>query len=211
MLEILSQRADVWGEIRLIASARSAGRKLRGARRGGRGRRARRGGASTASTSRCSTCRTRSPREWAPIAAARGAVVVDNSGAFRMDPDVPLVVPEVNAARRARTGRAGIIANPNCTTLSMIVALGALHRRVRAARAGRRLVPGRVRRRAGRHRHAARRSSRRSPATATLGHRARRRPPRGRRRLGPVPGAAGAQRRAVGRLAQGRRLVLARS
>ena len=64
--------------------------------------------------------------EWAPIAAARGAVVVDNSGAFRMDPDVPLVVPEVNAERRNRPK--GIIANPNCTTLSMMAAMGALHR-----------------------------------------------------------------------------------
>ena len=64
--------------------------------------------------------------QWAPIAASKGAVVVDNSGAFRMDPDVPLVVPEVNA-HAARVRPRGIIANPNCTTLSMIVALGALH------------------------------------------------------------------------------------
>jgi aspartate-semialdehyde dehydrogenase len=66
--------------------------------------------------------------QWAPIAAARGAVAVDNSGAFRMDPDVPLVVPEVNALA-ARERPRGIISNPNCTTLSMIVALGALHAR----------------------------------------------------------------------------------
>src|SRR5699024_12331894 len=65
--------------------------------------------------------------EWAPIAAARGAVAVDNSGAFRLDPDVPLVVPEVNADQVSNRPR-GIIANPNCTTLSMIVAIGALHR-----------------------------------------------------------------------------------
>ena len=65
--------------------------------------------------------------EWAPIAAARGAVAVDNSGAFRMDPEVPLVVPEVNPDA-AFTRPRGIIANPNCTTLSMIVAMGALHR-----------------------------------------------------------------------------------
>ena len=57
----------------------------------------------------------------------RGAVAVDNSGAFRMDPDVPLVVPEVNP-RPARNRPRGIIANPNCTTLSMIAAIGALHR-----------------------------------------------------------------------------------
>jgi aspartate-semialdehyde dehydrogenase len=53
-------------------------------------------------------------------------VAVDNSGAFRMDPDVPLVVPEVNAAA-ARIRPKGIVSNPNCTTLSMIVAMGALH------------------------------------------------------------------------------------
>jgi len=64
---------------------------------------------------------------WAPIAAARGAVVVDNSGAFRMDPDVPLVVPEVNAGQIAKRPK-GIIANANCTTLSLIVAMAALHR-----------------------------------------------------------------------------------
>ena len=65
--------------------------------------------------------------EWAPVAVAKGAVAVDNSGAFRMDPQVPLVVPEVNASA-ARERPKGIIANPNCTTLSMIVAIGALHR-----------------------------------------------------------------------------------
>src|SRR5215207_158445 len=65
---------------------------------------------------------------WAPIAASKGAVVVDNSGAFRMDPDVPLVAPEVNA-EAARNRPRGIISNPNCTTLSMIVAMGALHHR----------------------------------------------------------------------------------
>jgi aspartate-semialdehyde dehydrogenase len=65
--------------------------------------------------------------QWAPVAAARGAVVVDNSGAFRMDPDVPLVVPEVNPEQVPRRPK-GIIANPNCTTLSLIVAMAALHR-----------------------------------------------------------------------------------
>src|SRR5439155_24452750 len=64
---------------------------------------------------------------WGPVAAARGAAVVDNSGAFRMDPDVPLVVPEVNPEQVARRPK-GIIANPNCTTLSLIVAMAALHR-----------------------------------------------------------------------------------
>ena len=58
--------------------------------------------------------------EWAPIAVARGAVAVDNSGAFRMDPDVPLVVPEINP-EQVRNRPKGIIANANCTTLAMIV------------------------------------------------------------------------------------------
>jgi aspartate-semialdehyde dehydrogenase len=65
-------------------------------------------------------------KEWAPIAASKGAVVVDNSGAFRMDDQVPLVVPEVNPDQIKNRPK-GIISNPNCTTLSMIVAMGALH------------------------------------------------------------------------------------
>jgi aspartate-semialdehyde dehydrogenase len=65
--------------------------------------------------------------EWAPIAASKGCVVVDNSGAFRMDDQVPLVVPEVNP-EQVKNRPKGIISNPNCTTLSMIVAMGALHK-----------------------------------------------------------------------------------
>ena len=64
-------------------------------------------------------------REWSPIAAAAGAVVVDNSSAFRMDPNVPLVVPEVNPHDVA--WNKGIIANPNCSTIQMVVALKPLH------------------------------------------------------------------------------------
>ena len=129
MLDILSKRKDVYGEIRLIASARSAGKKL--------------------------TCRGQEltvvaltpeafegidiamfdvpdevSKEWAPIAASKGCVVVDNSGAFRMDKDVPLVVPEVNP-EQVKNRSKGIISNPNCTTLSMIVAMGALHKQYR--------------------------------------------------------------------------------
>lgn len=65
-------------------------------------------------------------RELAPMAAAAGAVVVDNSSAWRMDPDVPLVVPEVNMAAAARRPK-GIIANPNCSTIQLVVALKPLH------------------------------------------------------------------------------------
>jgi aspartate-semialdehyde dehydrogenase len=125
MCDLLSSRRNVWGEIRLVASARSAGRSI-----------VVRGeplivlelvpevfdGVDVAMFDVPDDVSA----EWAPIAAARGAVVVDNSGAFRMDPQVPLVVPEVNRAE-VRNRPRGIIANPNCTTLAMVVALGALH------------------------------------------------------------------------------------
>jgi aspartate-semialdehyde dehydrogenase len=125
MLDILSTRPNVWGEIRLLASARSAGKGLIC-----RGEELIVQELTPESFDGVDVAMFDVPDEvsefWAPIAAAHGVVVVDNSGAFRMDADVPLVVPEVNpeaAKNRAR----GIISNPNCTTLSMIVALGALH------------------------------------------------------------------------------------
>src|SRR4051794_14443938 len=65
-------------------------------------------------------------REYSPIAAKAGAVVVDNSSAWRMDPDVPLVVPEVNAHALAYIPK-GIVANPNCSTIQIVVALKPLH------------------------------------------------------------------------------------
>jgi aspartate-semialdehyde dehydrogenase len=65
-------------------------------------------------------------RELAPQAAARGAVVIDNSSAWRMDPQVPLVVPEVNPQHAADRPK-GIIANPNCSTIQMVVALKPIH------------------------------------------------------------------------------------
>jgi len=65
-------------------------------------------------------------REYGPIAAKSGAVVIDNSSAWRMDPDVPLVVPEVNMDA-AKNRPKGIIANPNCSTIQMVVALKPLH------------------------------------------------------------------------------------
>ena len=65
-------------------------------------------------------------REFSPIAAKAGAVVVDNSSAWRMDPEVPLVVPEVNADALQSIPK-GIVANPNCSTIQMVVALKPLH------------------------------------------------------------------------------------
>jgi len=126
MLELLSTRPNVWGEIRLIASKRSAGKKLTC-----RGEALEVVELSPESFDGIDIAMFDVPDEisaiWAPVAVERGAVVVDNSGAFRMDPEVPLVVPEVNPTE-VKNRPKGIISNPNCTTLSMIVAVGALHR-----------------------------------------------------------------------------------
>ena len=65
--------------------------------------------------------------EWAPKIAAKGCVVIDNSSRWRMDPDVPLIVPEVNASAIAGYAKKNIIANPNCSTAQMVVALKPLH------------------------------------------------------------------------------------
>jgi len=126
MLDILSKRPNVYGEIRLIASARSAGKKLMC-----RGEELTVVALSPEAFDGIDIAMFDVPdeisAEWGPIAASRGAVVVDNSGAFRMDADVPLVVPEVNPLDAQKRPR-GIISNPNCTTLSMIVAMGALNK-----------------------------------------------------------------------------------
>jgi len=126
MLDLLSTRQDVWGEIRLIASPRSAGRRLPV-----RGVETEVIALSEQAFDGVDVAMFDVPDEvsaaWVPVAAARGAVCVDNSGAFRMDPEVPLVVPEVNP-QDALVRPKGAIANPNCTTLSLIVAVGALHR-----------------------------------------------------------------------------------
>ncbi len=126
MLDILSKRKDVYGEIRLIASARSAGKKLIC-----RGEELTVVALSPEAFEGIDIAMFDVPDEvsleWAPIAASKGCVVVDNSGAFRMDDQVPLVVPEVNP-EQIKNRPKGIISNPNCTTLSMIVAMGALHK-----------------------------------------------------------------------------------
>ncbi|MET9493480.1 aspartate-semialdehyde dehydrogenase [Streptomyces sp. NPDC006552] len=125
LLQILSQHADIWGEIRLAASPRSAGRKLTL-----RGAEVEVVALEESLFDGVDVVMFDVPdevaAEWAPVAAAKGAVVVDNSAAFRTDPQVPLVVPELNP-HAARVRPRGIISSPNCTTLSMIVAVGALH------------------------------------------------------------------------------------
>ncbi len=129
MREVISARPDIWGEIRLIASARSAGRLLPV-----RGEQVPVTELSAEAFDGVDIAMFDVPDEvsaqWAPVAAARGAVVIDKSGAFRMDPQVPLVVPEVNPAAAANRPK-GIISVPNCTTLSMIVVLGVLHQAYR--------------------------------------------------------------------------------
>ncbi|OXM70676.1 MULTISPECIES: aspartate-semialdehyde dehydrogenase [Amycolatopsis] len=127
MIDIINGRPSVpWGEIRLIASPRSAGKKITV-----RGEELTVIALSPEAFDGVDVAMFDVPdevsAEWAPIAAERGAIAVDNSGAFRMDDEVPLVVPEVNSDKVRQRPR-GIIANPNCTTLSMMAALGALHR-----------------------------------------------------------------------------------
>jgi aspartate-semialdehyde dehydrogenase len=126
MLDVISTRDDVWGEIRLVASARSAGKRLRV-----RGQEVEVAALTPEVFDGVDLAMFDVPdqvsAQWAPVAAERGVVVIDKSGAFRMDDEVPLVVPEVNPGQAAIRPK-GIISVPNCTTLSLIVAASALHR-----------------------------------------------------------------------------------
>ncbi|MEU8257826.1 aspartate-semialdehyde dehydrogenase [Micromonospora inaquosa] len=126
MCELLTGRRNVWGEIRLIASERSVGRRVRC-----RGEELVVQALTPEAFDGVDVAMFDVPdevsAEWAPIAVTRGAIAVDNSGAFRMDRDVPLVVPEINP-EQVRNRPRGIIANANCTTLAMIVAVAPLHR-----------------------------------------------------------------------------------
>ena len=127
MIDIINNRENIWGEIRLIASPRSAGKQIMV-----------HGAPHTvvaldeSAFDGIDIAMFDVPDEvsevWAPIAAAKGVVCVDNSAAFRMNPEVPLVVPEVNPFA-AKSRPLGIISNPNCTTLTMMAALGALHQK----------------------------------------------------------------------------------
>lgn len=129
MIDIINARENIWGEIRLIASARSAGKEIMV-----HGKPHLVVALTEEAFDGIDIAMFDVPDEvsemWAPIAAAKGVVAIDNSAAFRMNPSVPLVVPEVNP-EMARSRPLGIIANPNCTTLTMMAALGALHRRWR--------------------------------------------------------------------------------
>ncbi|HXW31613.1 MAG TPA: aspartate-semialdehyde dehydrogenase [Acidimicrobiales bacterium] len=126
MRSVLAQRAFPADEVRFFASARSVGRRLPWA-----------GGELEVEDAFCApeagldialmSIGATASRELAPRLAAAGTLVVDNSSAWRMDPEVPLVVPEANADELDRIPK-GIVANPNCTTMVAIPVLAPLHR-----------------------------------------------------------------------------------
>jgi aspartate-semialdehyde dehydrogenase len=125
LCELLSARRNVWGEVRLVASRRSAGRRITV-----RGEELEVQELSPGVFDGIDVAMFDVPDEvaadWAPIAVKHGAVAVDNSTAFRLDRDVPLVVPEINP-EQVRNRPRGIIASANCTTVAMIVAIAPLH------------------------------------------------------------------------------------
>jgi aspartate-semialdehyde dehydrogenase len=124
MLSILRERGFPAAAVVPFASPRSAGRELEGATEPVR---ALTEGADVSGFDVALFSAGSGPsREWAPRFAAAAALVVDNSSAWRMDPEVPLVVPEVNADALAEIPR-GIVANPNCTMMQMVVVLAPLH------------------------------------------------------------------------------------
>ena len=124
MLEVLAVRGFRYSELVPFASARSAGRELAGIGTVAALREDTIAGFDVALFSAGGA----TSREWAPQFAAAGAIVVDNSSAWRMDPQVPLVVSEVNPDALERIER-GIVANPNCTTMTIMLPLKALHDR----------------------------------------------------------------------------------
>ena len=126
MLKVLEERAFPVEELVPLASERSAGTKLHAFGRDWTVRAVNADAFDDCDVALFSAGASRS-KEWAPAAAERGATVIDNSSGWRMDPDVPLVVPEVNG-KRAFEAKKGIIANPNCATIQMVVALEAIRR-----------------------------------------------------------------------------------
>lgn len=125
MLHLLEDHPLTEGEVRLLASGRSAGKTL-----SFRGRAAKVEALTHDSLTGVDLALFGAgqmvSREFAPPAARAGTIVVDNSSAFRMEPDVPLVVPEVNPDHL--TGHRNLIANPNCSTIILVLVLWPLHR-----------------------------------------------------------------------------------
>ena len=122
MLDVLARRDFPIRELRLLASHRSVGKTLKFKGEEIPVQLLTKDSFSDIDVALFSAGAARS-LEFAPAAADAGAVVVDNSSGFRMEPDIPLVVPEVNAHAIARYKKRGIIANPNCSTIQMLVAL----------------------------------------------------------------------------------------
>ncbi len=125
LLQLLAERHFPVAELRLLASPRSAGQTLPFA---GESLPVRPVSATELQNLDIvlSSAGAAVAREWVPVAVRQGAVVIDNSSAFRMEADVPLVVPEVNA--HVLQKHHGIIANPNCTTILLCVVIYPLHR-----------------------------------------------------------------------------------
>lgn len=129
MLDVLERRNFPVAELRLLASKRSVGKKLVFRGEEIEVQEMTRDSFAGIDIALFSAGAARS-LEFAPAAVAVGAVVVDNSSAFRMDPDIPLVVPEVNPHAIAQYTKRGIIANPNCSTIQMLVALKPIYDKV---------------------------------------------------------------------------------
>ena len=131
LLRCLEQRRFALSELRLLASARSAGKRLEFRDQPLTVRELQDDSFAGVNVALFSAGASTS-RRFAPLAVRAGATVVDNSSAFRMDPQVPLVVPEINAA--AMREHHGIIANPNCCAIISITPLWPIHRKNRIAR-----------------------------------------------------------------------------
>jgi aspartate-semialdehyde dehydrogenase len=133
MLEVLSERGFPASEVVAIASRRSQGTEVSFGDRTLKVKALE--GHDFSDTDICLMSAGGSlAKEWAPRIAARGAVVIDNSSAWRYHPDVPLIVPEVNADAVSQFAKTNIIANPNCSTAQLVVALKPLHDRARIRR-----------------------------------------------------------------------------
>jgi len=133
MIKVLEQRKFPVRSIKLLASERSEGKELSFAGRPIKVEKLTKDSFKGIEVALFSAGASRS-LEFAPAAAASGAVVVDNSSAFRMDPEIPLVVPEVNEQAIGQYKKRGIIANPNCSTIQMVVALKPIHDAARIKR-----------------------------------------------------------------------------
>jgi aspartate-semialdehyde dehydrogenase len=133
MLDVLERRDFPLNELRLLASERSVGKKLKFRNQEIPVRLLSKDAFDGIDIALFSAGAARS-LDFAPAAAAAGAVVIDNSSAYRMDDEIPLVVPEVNPHAIAQYTNRGIIANPNCSTIQMLVALKPIHDKARVKR-----------------------------------------------------------------------------